>query len=72
MIKFLYNMETTAIGKSFKQNQIKSRKYFSTHQYQNFRKFQHQTSTMEQNKETKKKESWERYSTNFSSSKVYC
>ena len=55
MIKFLYKMETTAIGKSFKQNQIKSRKYFSAHQYQNFRKFQHQTSTMEQNKETKKK-----------------
>ena len=30
-IEFLHKM----------QNRIKSRKYFSTHQYQNFRKFQH-------------------------------
>ena len=35
-IKFLHQKETTAIGKSFMQNWIKSRKYFSAHQYQNF------------------------------------
>ena len=29
-------METTAIGKSFMQNQIKSRKYFSAHQQNRF------------------------------------
>ena len=50
-------MKTTAIGKRFLQNRIKSRKFFSAYQYQNFGKFQHQTSAMEQNnlsKETKK------------------
>ena len=31
--------ETTAIGKNFMQNRIKSRIYFSASQYQNFRKF---------------------------------
>ena len=65
-------MATTAIGKRLMQNRIKSRKYFPAHQYQNFRKFQHQTSAMEQNKfiqRNKKKDSKERYSTNFSSSR---
>ena len=40
-MKFLYLGETSAIRKSFVQNPIKNRKYFSVHQYQNFRKFRH-------------------------------
>ena len=39
--KLLHMRETTAIGNSFKQNQIESRKCFSAHQYQIFKKFQH-------------------------------
>ena len=31
--------KTTTIGKSFVQNHIKNRKYFSAHQYQNLTKF---------------------------------
>ena len=34
-------MEATAIGKSVMQNWTKSGQYFSAHQDQNFRKFQH-------------------------------
>ena len=70
-------MKTTAIGKRFLQKWIKSRKIFSAYQYQNFGKFQHQTSAMEKNnlsKEKKKSDSKEIFPMNFSSSRpeVYC
>ena len=46
----LYKSKTTAIEKSFIKNRIKNRKYFSTQQYQNFRKFRYYTFAMEQNR----------------------
>ena len=59
-IELLHKSETTAIGKSFMQNQIKSRKYFSAHQLhnkisENFDIKHLQRSKTDLSKETKKK-----------------
>ena len=57
-IELLHKRETIAIGKSFMQNQIKSRKYFSAQQYQiseNFDIKHLQQSKTDLSKETKTK-----------------
>ena len=71
-IELLNKRETEAIGKSFMQNQIKSRKYSSAHQLhnkisENFDIKHLQRSKTDLSKETKKA-SKKRYSTSFRSS----
>ena len=72
-IELLNKRETEAIGKSFMQNQIKSRKYSSAHQLhnkisENFDIKHLQRSKTDLSKETIKNASKKRYSTSFRSS----
>ena len=75
-MKRLYKMKTTAIEKSFMQNQIKSRNIFlhtSIKNLENFNIKHLRWSKTDLSKEAKK-DSKERHSMNFSSSRpeVYC
>ena len=70
---YIRKREIAAIEKSFMENWIKNRKYFSACQYQTFKKFRHYTSAMKQNRFIQRNKQKmilkKRYSTNLSSSR---